>query len=199
MNSYFFKNVLFAKKNDMLQFETFYNGEIKNAKTINIESGFNKNIIKYSEKNNIYNYKMANQLLKLKDNYNIVYKQEFDLMNYYTNIKIYREKDLLHEFNSFEVQFYDNEDFEFLSNIINGSIIMSRKKEIKIIDKVSEVLHTFGLDVDKYVYKVIEVKYNVYELDLTHEDTEAKILVKNIVLNENNNVISVGSNVGLVF
>jgi hypothetical protein len=75
---------------------------------------------------------------------------------------------------------------------------MSEKKEEYIINFITKELNKYDLTLENYDYFIQETGENIYEISLEHLNTKKSILIKNIQLNEQNEIISFGQNNGFV-
>lgn len=75
---------------------------------------------------------------------------------------------------------------------------MSEKKEEYIINFITKELNKYDLTLENYDYFIQEIGENIYEISLEHLNTKKSILIKNIQLNDQNEIISFGQNNGFV-
>lgn len=157
--------------------------------------GYNPFVLKYIEKNNIRNYKLAEQLCFISDRgFDINVEKEIDLNDVLFKIDVYRHKDLLLSVT------INNDDSEIncFRDIFNGNLIMSEKKERYIVEYISNDLALYGIDLSEYDYHISETGKNQYEINLENIKTGKIIMIKNILLNKENNIYSVGINNGFI-
>lgn len=190
---FFFNIIVFDKAS--VSIENLYPTSIRGFKTLeDVECGYDFDILDFTEINKIYNYNLGYILNVLNKRFNIIFEQIYDIDEYSLKISIFDKKDLIYDF----IYNYDNiYNKKTLYKIIKGDIVVSKEREKAIIDAITERLSLFGVSLSNYSYS-IEKKYeNTYEVSLENEN-DSLILIKNIKLDDNNFVLNVGENKGLV-
>lgn len=192
-----FFNIFLYSKNNINDFNLLFPIEFSNSKTLNNKSYYNNDIIRYSDLNKIYDYKIASILIKINKNFDIFFEQEFDLDIITLKISIKNINDTILSF----YYHYDNQitKEKELIKILKGYKFMSDKLENKIIEKISEKMSFFDLDLKNYDYKINKISNFLFEVELIHRDKNALILIRNIEIDKENNIINIGKNKGLVF
>jgi len=189
--------VYFVKNKYYLDYEKKFN--FKNKKNyevfINKNFKYNPEILDISFKYKIPNYEMASFVYWLSQNgFKFGIKKIHDLSETIYYISIFKYNDLLLSSEIYLDYFNLNE----FSKIIKGELIMSEKKEKYIINFITKELKKYDLTLENYDYIIKEIGENVYEISLEHLNTNKSILIKNIQLNEQNEIISIGQNNGFV-
>lgn len=75
---------------------------------------------------------------------------------------------------------------------------MSQNKEAYLISEVTKECDLYDLNLKNYEYYIEDQGNNIYNVNLENIISGKKIIVRNIVLNEDDKVISIGSFSGFV-
>lgn len=109
-------------------------------------------------------------------------------------IDVYKGKDLILSFKDIEFEI----NLSPFYRILNGEIIMSQNKEAYLISEVTKECDLYDLNLKNYEYYIEDQGNNIYNVNLENIISGKKIIVRNIVLNEDDKVISIGSFSGFV-
>lgn len=165
------------------------------TKSIKLNYGYNKHVLEYMGKKNIRNYILSEQLLFLESKgFDIQIKKEIDINEVLINLSLSKYQDFIYQ----TTLATDETDFVCLRKFLTGEVIMSKKKEDYIIDYISNELNFYGIDLSIYDYLIKETGKNKYEVSLENTNTGRKIMIKDILFDQNNKIYSIGINNGLI-
>lgn len=188
---------LFAQKKHMLSFKNEFdiNEFSQDTRFVNVNTPFNKEILKLSQEYQIKNVDILKNILFLKKNgVTTVVKKVYDIDDVFLEVSFEKYNDTILTTKETENEF----DMKIFLSVLSGDVIMSKEKEKYIIKAVTDECSKYDLNLSNYDYYIEETGFNEYAVNLEHIISGKKIIIRNIIFNDNNKIMSIGQFKGFV-